>query len=210
MATAEPKPAETTRYHHGDLRAALLRAGEDELAAKGYSGFTLRGTAKRAGVSHAAPAHHFRDAGALLSALAARGFDRLSAAMRAAQADAAPDPTAQLHAAAIGYLRFGMHNPALLQLMFGPERPPTADPELQRQGDACFAILTETLGAYAGAPVADRVPGRELTASAWSIVHGYTMLALAGRLDFLDAGAPDLERHLANIVAAAFPPPGQR
>ena len=59
-------------YHHGDLRKALLDAAEAELAEKGVEGFTLRGCAKRAGVSHAAPAHHFKDANALLTALAAR------------------------------------------------------------------------------------------------------------------------------------------
>ena len=57
-------------YHHGDLRKALIEAAEAELAEKGVEGFTLRGCAKRAGVSHAAPAHHFKDANALLTALA--------------------------------------------------------------------------------------------------------------------------------------------
>jgi AcrR family transcriptional regulator len=204
--TAEPKPPET-RYHHGDLRAALLKAGEEELAERGYHGFTLRGTAKRAGVSHAAPAHHFRDSRALLTALAARGFERLGEAMRAAMAEAAPDPAAQFVASGVGYLRFGLRNPALLQLMFGPERPPDADPELQRQGSACFAILTDTLGAFARTPVTEHEPGREMTARAWSLVHGYTMLALAGRLGFLGESSPaELERHLARIIAAAFHP----
>ena len=78
--------------------------------------------------------------------------------------------------------------------------------ELQRQGNACFAILTETLGAFAGAPVTEDTAGREMTAAAWSIVHGFTMLATAGRLRFLGEPAPaELERHLTNIVAAAFP-----
>ena len=68
MSTAQ----ETKRkpYHHGDLRAALIAAAEAELIEKGADAFSLRGTAKRAGVSHAAPAHHFRDANALLDALA--------------------------------------------------------------------------------------------------------------------------------------------
>jgi AcrR family transcriptional regulator len=203
----DAKPPET-RYHHGDLRAALLRAGEEELAERGYYGFSLRGTAKRAGVSHAAPAHHFRDSRALLTALAAHGFARLSDAMRAAMSEAAPDPAGQFVASAIGYLRFGLRNPALLQLMFGPERPPDADPELQRQGSACFAILTDTLGAFARTAVTEHEPGREMTAQAWSLVHGYTMLAVAGRLDFLGAPSPaELERHLARIVTAALPPP---
>jgi AcrR family transcriptional regulator len=132
-----------SRYHHGDLRAALLQAGEAELAANGRLGFTLRGTAKRAGVSHAAPAHHFRDANALLAALAARGFRRLEAAMREAQANAPPDPRAQLIAAGVGYFRFGYNNPALLQLMFGPElNGDHGDAELQAASGASFDLLS--------------------------------------------------------------------
>ena len=61
-------------YHHGDLRKALLEAGEEELSERGGENFSMRGVAKRAGVSHAAPAHHFRDKAGLLTALAQRGF----------------------------------------------------------------------------------------------------------------------------------------
>ena len=64
----------TKTYHHGDLRNALLDAAETVLAARGVEAFSLRACAKEAGVSHAAPAHHFRDVAGLLTALAARGF----------------------------------------------------------------------------------------------------------------------------------------
>ena len=89
-----PKPDNAPppcRYHHGDLRAALLEAGEAELAEHGVEGFSLRGVAKRAGVSHAAPAHHFRDANGLLTALAAEGFRRFVAKQRAAPGRRRPD-----------------------------------------------------------------------------------------------------------------------
>ena len=205
--TETPKDA-AVRYHHGDLRAALLKAGEEELAAKGYSGFTLRGTAKRAGVSHAAPAHHFRDSNALLTALAARGFARLSAAMREAQAAAAPDPETQFVASGIGYFRFGMANPALLQLMFGLGRPGPDDPELQRNGAEAFGILVASLSAHAGLLALESPEGRRMVATAWSIAHGFTMLAVARRLAFIGEDDPAaLERHLAAIVAAALPRP---
>ena len=65
-------------YHHGDLRAALIAAAEEELAENGVDGFTLRGCARRAGVSHAAPAHHFKDVRALFTALATIGLRRLA------------------------------------------------------------------------------------------------------------------------------------
>jgi len=73
------KPAD--RYHHGDRRDALLLAGEGVLAEREVKGFTLRECARRAGVSHAAPAHHFSDVRGFLSELAAVGFDRLTATM---------------------------------------------------------------------------------------------------------------------------------
>jgi AcrR family transcriptional regulator len=194
------------RYHHGDLRAALLRAGEEELAEKGYAGFTLRGTAKRAGVSHAAPAHHFRDSGALLTALAARGFARLTAAMRKAQAAAPSDPAAQLVASGIGYLRFGLANPALLQLMFGRRRQDADDPELQRNGAEAFGILVDSLSAHAGLAALETPEGRRMIATAWSIAHGFTELATGRRLAFLaDDDPAALEAQFAAIISAAIP-----
>src|SRR5688572_25193146 len=76
--SAAPKHAERDGYHHGDLRAALISAAEEELVEKGVDGFTLRGCARRAGVSHAAPAHHFKDVRALFTALATIGLRRLA------------------------------------------------------------------------------------------------------------------------------------
>src|SRR5262252_290185 len=84
MSRSDMKPMTMTRprrrassraqpYHHGNLRAALLEAAEAELEAQGIEAFSLRGVAKRAGVSHAAPAHHFGDANGLLTGLAAEG-----------------------------------------------------------------------------------------------------------------------------------------
>jgi len=66
-------------YHHNDLAAELLRAAEVELLEKGVERFSLRAVAKRAGVSHGAPAHHFKDVTGLLSAIAAVGYERLVA-----------------------------------------------------------------------------------------------------------------------------------
>lgn len=70
LKDAPPPPPRP--YHHGDLRAALLHAAEEELAERGMEAFSLRSVAKRAGVSHAAPAHHFGDAQGLLTALAGK------------------------------------------------------------------------------------------------------------------------------------------
>ena len=205
---SDAEPSSEPRYHHGDLRAALLAAGEAELAEKGVTGFTLRGTAKRAGVSHAAPAHHFRDANALLTALAAKGFAGLEAMMRAVQAKAPPDAQAQLVASGIGYFRFGMENPALLQLMFGSEQLKASDPDLQASGARAFGVLVADISRCVGAPALENETGRRQVATAWSIVHGFTKLAATGQLHFLcSTDSAALEHQLAAIIAGALTPP---
>jgi AcrR family transcriptional regulator len=105
-------------YHHGDLRAALLSAAEDELAERGMEAFSLRSVAKRAGVSHAAPAHHFGDAQGLLTALAAEGFRQFLAAQTAREAVAEKDPASQMVAAGLGYVDFAMARPTIFRLMW--------------------------------------------------------------------------------------------
>ena len=115
-------------YHHGDLRQALLAAAERELEEKGIEGFSLRGVAKRAGVSHAAPLHHFKDTRALLTALAAQGFERFLAAQRARQAKAAADGLSQLVASGMGYIDFALTHRAIFRLMFSSTAPITTRP----------------------------------------------------------------------------------
>lgn len=192
-------------YHHGDLRKALIEAAEAELAEKGIEGFTLRGCAKRAGVSHAAPAHHFKDANALLTALAAEGFQRFAAAMRKRQ-DEAADARGRLIGAGLGYIDFALANPALFRLMFSSSRPDFGDAVLNEAGAASFDILTEAVGEARGAG-----PGRDETvmidvAAAWSIVHGLAELLLAGRMPFLtNMAGDDPDAIYAGIITKILP-----
>jgi len=96
-AASQPRPR--AGYHHGDLREALLEAAEALLREEGVPGLTLRACARRAGVSHAAPKHHFADLSELLSAVAARGFDRLTVALVDAREAAGDDPDRRFSAA---------------------------------------------------------------------------------------------------------------
>lgn len=172
-------------YHHGDLRAALLRAAEEELAEKGVEAFSLRGCAKRADVSHAAPAHHFGDADGLLTALAAEGFSRFSAAMRARQADG----RSLLVAAGLGYVDFALAHPALFRLMFSSARPHKGDAALRAAGEAAFAILVESVAQARGGSPWGGAGGAADVAATWATAHGLADLLLAGRLPFLRGGA---------------------
>jgi AcrR family transcriptional regulator len=178
-------PGKARTYHHGDLRKALLVAAEAELTEKGVEGFTLRGCAKRAGVSHAAPAHHFRDAGALLAALVTEGFERFAAAMRKRQAGET-DARERLVGAGLGYLDFALANPALFRLMFSSARPDPDDPALKAAGTTAFGVLLEAIRDLDGSdPEQDRDAMLDV-AVAWSAVHGLSHLLLSGRLQFLE------------------------
>lgn len=172
-------------YHHGALRAALLTAGEAELTERGVEGFSLRGAAARAGVSHAAPAHHFGDADGLLTALAAEGFARFAAAMRRRQAEAAADGRAPIDAAGLGYVDFACANPALFRLMFSSSRPDFEDPALAAAAEAAFGLLVQGVAGARGADPWGDPDGPVDVAAAWALAHGVADLLLSGRLPFL-------------------------
>jgi AcrR family transcriptional regulator len=179
-------------YHHGDLRHALLAAAEAELAEKGLEGFTLRGCAKRAGVSHAAPAHHFKDADELLTALAVGGFQRFTSAMRDRQRLADLNPRAQLTAAGMAYVEFATANRPLFNLMFGSQRPDTKDAALAASKEEAFGVLVEAVSTLRGDTAMANEPGRRDVAACWATVHGIATLLMAGHLDFLNpAGQRD-------------------
>jgi len=99
----------TQPYHHGTLRTALLEAAEAILDRDGIGALTLRAAAREAGVSHAAPTHHFGDLSGLLTALAASGFVRFRAHLQAEVVAAGPDPGARLIALGRGYVGFAGH-----------------------------------------------------------------------------------------------------
>jgi AcrR family transcriptional regulator len=187
----QTKPGERHAYHHGDLRKALLEAAEAELAEKGVEGFTLRGCARRAGVSHAAPAHHFKDANALLTALAAVAAQRLYDSMANRHARAEKAPRAQFIASGVGYVEFALENPALFRLMFGSDRPDASDESLHKQSSAAFMVLVNDVTALTGSDPMASDAGQLTVAAAWSLVHGIANLLIANRIGFL---RPMLER----------------
>ena len=200
------------RYHHGDLASALLDAGEAELADKGIEAFSLRGVAKRAGVSHAAPAHHFDDANGLLNAIAARGFERFVARQQDFRRHAAPTARAQMTASGQGYIAFALENPALFRLMFGSDRTDFGCAPLKSAAEAAFDDLARHVAAVTGraSSAPDDPAALADVASAWAMAHGLADLLVAGRLRLL-AELPDPVREgvLAAILDRALPVPAQ-
>jgi AcrR family transcriptional regulator len=168
-------------YHHGSLREALLAAAEALLLERGVDAFTLRECARRAGVSHAAPAHHFGDVRGLLTAFATVGFERMADLMQR-HADAAPRGAApRLVAVGQAYIDFALAHRAHFQLMFGTDRLDATDPALQRAGQRTGDMLREAMaGVMAERRLpADTLPQRLLLA--WSAVHGYATLVIEGQ-----------------------------
>ena len=185
------------RYHHGDLREALLTEAEAVLGERGLAGFSLRAVARRAGVSHAAPAHHFGDARGLLTALAARGFERLTAAQRARrEAVAAED---ELIASGLGYVDFALADPVLFGLIFDAPRLDWEDAALGEAAHAAFAQLTRDTRRTRPDGAVDEAASIEDLRLAWSVVHGLSGLLIGGHLPTM-AAMPAAEREAA-IVA---------
>ncbi|MEX0299427.1 MAG: TetR/AcrR family transcriptional regulator [Kordiimonas sp.] len=175
-------------YHHGDLRGALVAAASDILAEDGMEKLSLRGVARRAGVSQAAPYHHFENKHALLSAVAAAGFVALRASMKKHAAESED----QFQGVGVGYVMFAMENPALFRLMQGPyfscDEP---SPELLAAGEASRGVLLDNIAA--AYPDASERELRVKAAASWSIVHGLATLLLDGRLQPMFEGEDDVQ-----------------
>jgi len=184
-------------YHHGDLPIALLDAVRDAVAEVGVSGVSLRDVARRAGVSHSAPAHHFGTKAGLLTAFATAGYQLLAesviAELTASQASHASharhasrasraDAAAELAAIGRGYVRFALAHPAHFEVMFRLDALDPANGEFVAASETAYALL---LAAIERCRAAGRLHGRSpelIAVSAWSLVHGLAALWISGRL----------------------------
>jgi AcrR family transcriptional regulator len=169
-------------YHHGNLREALLSAGERALEAGGAAHLSLRELAREVGVSHAAPRRHFADKQALLDALALAGFERLGAALDAA-AVGGEGFAASLLALARAYVAFATEHPALIALMFTAKHEAGAPPELLAAGERAFAPALQAVadGQASGAVVAG--DAEQLAKIAFALLQGLVAIAGNGMLD---------------------------
>jgi AcrR family transcriptional regulator len=181
-------------YHHGDLRRALLDAAATAIEESGPAALSLRELARRAGVSHAAPTHHFGDKAGLLTALAAEGYDLLATELAAEHA-----ATSSFLELGVAYVRFAVEHRAHFEVMFHPGLYRPDDPEVagarERAGAALYAGVA-TLPGVAGRDV------REAGLAGWSMAHGFATLWLSGALPDLGDDPTAAARVILRRLAA--------
>jgi AcrR family transcriptional regulator len=174
------------RYHHGDLRAALLAQAETTLRVSGVDGLSLRELAREVGVSHGAPRRHFDDKAALLEALVAEGFHRLGSELAAAAEPDGRTFDVVLKEVAATYVRFAADNPALVDLMSGSRYLADASDALVRARDLSFAPVRSLV--EAAQSTGDLAPGdvRRIGTLMFATLHGLATMANNKMIDPLD------------------------
>jgi AcrR family transcriptional regulator len=195
-----PGRARRVPYHHGDLRQALVREGAALVAREGHLAISVREVARAVGVSHTAAFHHFATREVLLAAIAARGFDALTAALERAYRGSSPqlDRFGRLGRC---YVRHALAHARMYQLMFGAE---TADRDvfegLREAVARTFAVLVDAVRDAQAAGLVEAGPPIDRALAAWATVHGLTSLWIDGQLD-----APGLRgRSAAELIAVVL------
>ncbi|MCD2466412.1 MULTISPECIES: TetR/AcrR family transcriptional regulator [unclassified Streptomyces] len=190
-------PTSRSSYHHGGLRQAVLDAALDVIAAEGPGALSLRDLARRAGVSHAAPAHHFKDRTGLLTALATEGYGLLAEALAAAP---------ELRERGVRYVRFAIEHPAHFQVMFQPDLLRADDPDLLAAKERASAELRAGVAELTDVPDA-----RTAGIAAWSLAHGFATLLLTHNVTGA-LGDRDAEEYFRSLTGLLFtgqlPPEG--
>ena len=207
---AQKSSAEKESYHHGDLRRALLDAARQLAEERGIDGFTLREVARRAGVSHAAPYHHFADKTALVEALAIEIYRRLAQTMQGACDRKGGNALNRLSAIGIAYVEFAVEHPAEFRLLTRFEVCPqplnsqlietSALPPVEAAANEAYHVLLKTIqeGQEAKLVIEGDIEGIALTC--WACVHGLAALILDGLIGRKPAHAQMQVSDLAAMV----------
>jgi AcrR family transcriptional regulator len=194
----ESHTAEARPYHHGDLSRALIDAARRLLESEGPSALSLRAVAREAGVSPAAPYHHFKDKGELLDAVAQEGWQLLDQALADAKSKA-PSLKEAMTGLGVAYVCFARDNPALYRVMYDTARDKEALPEamVQDNEDSAYCKVRNTL-LEAGADPTATIDLELATVAAWCAAHGLAEMrgfrqfdhlkeAVGGETEFLRA-----------------------
>uniref|UniRef100_A0A831TL55 TetR/AcrR family transcriptional regulator n=1 Tax=Thermorudis peleae TaxID=1382356 RepID=A0A831TL55_9BACT len=197
MSKRATAPNRAHPYHHGNLRRALLDAALESIAAAGPAALSLRELARRVGVSHAAPAHHFGDKAGLLTALATEGYRLLAATLREAW-----ERTGNFLDVGVAYVRFSIEHRPYVAVMFRPELYRAGDPALVEARQAASELLYGPLRQLArDDPALDPL---RAGLAAWSLAHGFAELWTTGALP--PELGDDPEQAARDVLAYLFRP----
>lgn len=184
------KPA--SRYHHGDLRRALIEEAVRTIGKEGVEGLTLREVGSRLGVSRTALYRHFSDKSTLLAAVAREGFIRFGQDLQDAW-NSGPGTRRGLELMGVAYVRFAVAHPSHYRVMFGDFRHLSdKDPDLQTAAAASFDVLVQALLSLQKAGLVHPDEPKVLAQYIWAIVHGIAMLAINGQLGPQEAVSHEL------------------
>ncbi|MFJ9896138.1 TetR/AcrR family transcriptional regulator [Streptomyces sp. NPDC091280] len=197
-------PTRPRPYHHGDLRAALLTRAEETLREQGTAALSLRGLARDLGVSHNAPSRHFKDKQALLDALALTGYERMTDAMRASQADAGESYRGRLEAVVRAYVGFCLENAALLDLMYSIKHDPQASAALLEATGRWSELIERLMVEGQRRGEVREGPLDRVGVPVFATLHGYADLAATGMLTS-EVAAQGLDEVIAFILRGCAP-----
>jgi len=191
----------TKKYHHGDLKNALIHAGVEILAKEGVGGLSLRKVAQRAGVSHSAPYAHFSDKQSLIAAISTEGFNQLYAELDAAISPHVNDPKKQLIEGSLAYVRFAMNNTDTFKIMFsGVLEKEKEYPAFVEISHKTFRLVVDIVETCQDAGILSASQPDLMAVSVWGQVHGILSLALEGQVSHTV-----LDRHnIEDIVSFAI------
>jgi AcrR family transcriptional regulator len=198
-----PARSRKRAYHHGDLRRALLDAALALVERHGVSALTLREVARRAGVSHAAPAHHFGDLLGLQRALADESFEALRLHMLGAMSGAL-DAEEALRRSGIAYVEFAVANPGRFRAMFHPAIRDASGKPSAAEAAAYEVLLSGIRARHAGSGLA-HADAALLALSAWAPMHGLAALAVDRQLAGKGLATTDAKA-LAELLTDRAPP----
>jgi AcrR family transcriptional regulator len=186
-----------------DLRQKVLDASLALIEEGGLDRLSMREVARKAGVSHQAPYHHFGDREAILAALAGEGFSRLGQALAGAATNAAAEPVKAVEAMGQAYVDFALRHPAYFQAMFRADAVPLDRyPEARQREEEAFETLVASIGeVFADEPAESR---QALAVASWAMVHGLATLILEGSLARKLKIPKARQRQMAKDVIAAF------
>jgi AcrR family transcriptional regulator len=174
-----PAAGKGGRYHHGDLRAALIDTAIDLIAERGVRGFSLTEASRRLGVAGSAPYAHFADRDELLAAVAVRAYQQLREQLLPAMRQC-PAPSDQLAAMASAYVRFAAASRPLFEVMYEAGLDKSRHPAIEAAEQPLADAFLDCVRALAGN--ADSAQAEDLAIAVEATAHGHAALLLDGDL----------------------------